>query len=93
MEEKVARKHVVNMIERERLSVTGVMDVFSFDEEMIELETSQGYIEIKGDGLHIIKMNIDDGELVVEGTIDELVYHDNQGPAKKKGTIMSKLFK
>lgn len=93
MEEKVTKKHVVNIIDRQRLSITGVNDVFSFDEDMIELETSQGYIEIKGEGLHIMKMNIDDGELIVEGVVAELIYHDNHGPVKKKGAIMSKLFK
>jgi sporulation protein YabP len=93
MEEKMTRKHIVNIVDREKLSLTGVIDVFSFDEGIIELETSEGYIEIKGDGLHIVKMNIDDGDMVVEGTITELIYHDSQGVVKKKGSIMSKLFK
>lgn len=93
MEERVTRKHVVNMIERERLSMTGVVEVFSFDEEIIELESTQGYVEIKGEELHIVKMNLDDGDLVVEGTISEIVYHDSQNAIKKKGSIMSKLFK
>lgn len=93
MEEKMTRKHIVNIVDREKLSLTGVIDVFSFDEGIIELETNEGYIEIKGDGLHIVKMNIDDGDMVVEGTITELIYHDNQGVVKKKGSIMSKLFK
>lgn len=93
MEEKMGRKHVLTLSDREKLSITGVTEVFSFDEEVIELETGKGYLEIKGDGLHIIKMNIDDGEVIVEGTVDELIYHDNQSQGKKKGTIMSKLFK
>ena len=93
MEEKIARKHTLTLVDREKLSITGVTEVFSFDEELIELETGKGYLDIKGDGLHIIKMNIDDGEMVVEGMVDELIYHDNQGQGKKKGAIMSKLFK
>lgn len=93
MDDKTSKKHVINMIDREKLSLTGVNDVFSFDEDMIELETSQGYIDIKGEGLHIVKMNLDNGEMIVEGFVDELVYHEKQGTAKKKGSIMSKLFK
>lgn len=93
MEDKAPKKHVVNMLDRQRLSVTGVSDVFSFDEDMIDIETSKGFMEIRGEGLHIIKMNIDDGELIVEGLVFEMVYHDNQGGSKKKGTILSKLFK
>ena len=93
MEEKMTRKHIVNIVDREKLSVTGVIDVFSFDEGAIELETNEGYIEIKGEQLHIVKMNIDDGDMIVEGMVTELIYHDTQGTAKKKGSIVSKLFK
>lgn len=93
MEDKNAKKHIINMIDRQKLSLTGVSDVFSFDEEIIELETSRGYLDIKGDGLHIVKMNLDDGELIVEGLVSDIIYHENQGTAKKKNTIMSKLFK
>lgn len=93
MEDKVCKKHVINMIDREKLSITGVSDVFSFDEDIIELETNQGCLNIKGAGLHIVKMNLDDGELIVEGTVDEMFYHAGQGTSKKKGTIIAKLFK
>ncbi len=93
MDDKASKKHVINMTDRQKLSITGVNDVFSFDEDIIELETSQGYMDIKGNGLHIVKMNIDDGELIVEGMVDEIHYHDNQGIGKKKGSIISKLFR
>ncbi len=89
----MTRKHIVNIVDREKLSITGVTDVFSFDESIIELETQEGYIEIKGEELHIVKMNIDDGDMVVEGTVTELIYHDSHGAVKKKGSILSKLFK
>lgn len=81
------------MIDRKRLSMSGVTDVFSFDEEVLELETEEGYVEIKGELLHIIKMNVDEGELIVEGKVNELTYHDSSTPAKKKGSLMSKLFR
>lgn len=94
MEEKINNKrHVINMTEREKLSLSGVKDVFSFDEQLIELETTKGYLDIRGEELHIIKMNIDDGEIAVEGKIDEIVYHDSQSGGKKKGSVMAKWFK
>ena len=89
----MTRKHIVNIVDREKISITGVTDVFSFDEGIIELETHEGYIEIKGEDLHIVKMNIDDGDMIVEGTLTELIYHDTQGTVKKKGSMISKLFK
>ncbi len=93
VEEKINRKHTLSLIERERLTLSGVKEVFSFDESLIEVETNKGYLDIKGDDLHIIKMNIDEGDLIIEGTISEMNYHDNQGAGKKKGSMMSKLFK
>lgn len=93
LEEKLNKKHSLNLIEREKLILSGVREVFSFDEELIEIETSRGYLDIKGSELHIIKMNIDEGELAIEGTISEMTYHDSVGKGKKKSSIMSKLFK
>lgn len=93
LEEKLNKKHSLSLIERERLILSGVREVFSFDEQLIEIETSRGYLDIRGNDLHIIKMNIDEGELAIEGTISEMTYHDSAGMGKKKNSIMSKLFK
>lgn len=93
MEEKLNKKHSLSLIEREKLILSGVREVFSFDEQLIEIETSRGYLDIRGSDLHIIKMNIDEGELAIEGTISEMTYHDSEGIGKKKNSIMSKLFK
>lgn len=92
MDEKLSKKHMVNLANRERLTMTGVVDVFSFDEEVIELETADGYLDIDGVDLHIVKMNLDSGELIVEGRIIGLSYED-QAPSKKKGSVLSKFFK
>lgn len=93
MEEKTGKKHTLSLVERERLTLSGVKEVFSFDETLIELETSKGYLDISGEDLHIIKMNIDDGDIIVEGNVCNISYRDNQGAGKKKGSMMSKLFK
>ncbi len=94
MEEKISKKHIITITDRHKITLTGVMDVFSFDEEAVELETSEGYIEIKGEELHIVKMNIDDGDMIIDGFITELVYHEAQSSSsKKKSSMLSKLFK
>lgn len=93
LEEKLNKKHSLSLIEREKLILSGVREVFSFDEQLIEIETSRGYLDIKGNDLHVIKMNIDEGELAIEGAISEMIYHDSVGVGKKKNSIMSKLFK
>lgn len=92
MDEKITKKHMVNLVDRERLNMTGIVDVFSFNEEVIELETVDGYLDIDGVDLHIVKMNLDSGELIVEGRVVGLNYED-QTPTKKKGSVLSKLFR
>lgn len=93
MEEKTGKKHTLSLVDRERLTLSGVKEVFSFDETLIELETSKGYLNIRGKDLHIIKMNIDEGDIIIEGNVSDMSYYDNQGAGKKKGTMISKLFK
>ncbi|OOO00349.1 MAG: sporulation protein [Epulopiscium sp. Nele67-Bin004] len=93
MDDKMTKKHTINMVDRKRLVITAVKDVFSFDEEVIELETiSDGYMDIEGQDLHIIKMNLDSGELIVEGEISGIIYEEADTP-KKKGTFFSQIFK
>ncbi|OON97539.1 MAG: sporulation protein [Epulopiscium sp. Nele67-Bin005] len=92
MDDKVSQKHTINMIDRKRLVITAVKDVFSFDEELIELETiNDGYMDIEGLDLHVVKMNLDSGELIVEGFVSQIAYEE-QAATKKKGSLF-KLFK
>ncbi|MBP3886756.1 MAG: sporulation protein YabP [Cellulosilyticum sp.] len=93
MEERNNKKHSLSLIEREKMILSGVKEVFSFDEQLIELETCRGYLDIKGENLHIIKMNIDEGDIAIEGIVSEMIYHESAGIGKKKGSVMSKLFK
>lgn len=92
MDEKMIKKHMVNLVDRQRLNMTGIVDVFSFNDEVIELETLDGYLDVEGMDLHIVKMNLDNGELIVEGKIIGLNYED-QAQSKKKGSVLSKLFR
>lgn len=72
-------EHHVILEGRERLSVSGVEDVESFDESAIVLHTDQGTLVVRGQDLHIEKLNLDGGELRVEGTVDSLTYEDGGG--------------
>lgn len=63
---------------RERLSMSGVEDVESFDEESIVALTTRGTLVIHGSGLHIERLSLDVGELAVDGTVDSLEYLDTK---------------
>lgn len=76
---------------REKLTVSGVLDVASFDDENVALETELGGIMIKGSDFRINKLNVDIGELVIEGQIDSFFYGD--GYAKNKGGFFARMFR
>lgn len=87
-------KHNVTMDEREKITITGVVDVLSFDEESVACDTSMGILFIRGNNLHVSKLNLDNGELAVEGEVDMLEYSDTNGFSKTKGSsLLGRLFK
>ena len=76
---------------REKLNVTGVNDVLSFDDQVVIIETELGLLTVKGENLKINKLNIDTSEVIVEGRIDNLSYSEHQ--TKSEGGIFEKIFK
>lgn len=68
--------HRLELIGRERLTVSGVEDVERFDETGIIMSTSVGTLVITGEDLHIGKLSLDGGELHVDGRIDSVSYED-----------------
>ena len=68
--------HRLELVGRERLTVSGVEDVERFDETGIVMSTSAGTLVITGEELHIGKLSLDGGELHVEGRIDSVDYED-----------------
>lgn len=77
---------------REKLSVSGVLDVNSFNDENIILDTELGTLVVKGQDLHINKLSLDNAELIVEGDIESCQYSDKE--FKSKGlSFFSSLFK
>jgi len=75
--------HVVTITDRERVTVSGVIHVDSFDDQEIVLDTDLGTLNLKGEDLHIKQLNLDEGSLEVEGTISAAVY--TQGPKTRTG--------
>ena len=78
---------------REKLTITGVVDVLSFDDQIVIVETQGfGLLTIKGEDLRINKLSIDTSEVIVEGEIYNLAYSENE-INKKSGGIFNKIFK
>lgn len=77
---------------REKLSISGVLDVLSFDDQVVVVETELGLLNIKGENLHINKLSIDTSEVVVEGDIYSMLYSE-KNLDKKGSSLLGKIFK
>ncbi|MCX7714971.1 MAG: sporulation protein YabP [Clostridia bacterium] len=84
--------HSLSMENREKLSITGVEDVANFTEEVVVLISNMGVLTIKGNGLHINKLNVESGEIIIEGNINVCEYSDRD-IGKRGAGFFSKLFK
>ena len=70
--------HRITLEARERLTVSGVDGVESFDENNIVMSTEAGRLLIHGEGLHIEKLSLDGGGLLVKGRVDALTYEEEE---------------
>lgn len=68
------RPHNLSMERRSRLNISGVTEVQSFDEREILMDTTDGSLTIAGEGLSIGKLNVETGEVQVQGRVSALSY-------------------
>ena len=84
-----AAGHRLELVGRERLTVSGVEDVERFDENGIVMSTSAGVLVVTGEDLHIGKLSLDGGELHVDGRIDSVAYEKG---GREQGGFLRRLF-
>ena len=72
---------------REKLNVSGVLDVLSFDDQIVIVETELGLLTIKGENLKINKLNIDTSEVTLDGNISSLLYSNSDSLKKNASRI------
>jgi len=77
---------------REKLTISGVNDVLSFDDQIVILETQLGLLTVKGENLRINKLSIDNEEVIIEGEINNLSYSEKE-LERKGGSLLGKIFK
>ena len=66
--------HRLTLDDRQHLSLTGVTEVDSFDESAVELRTNRGPLSIRGEGLQLRGLNLEGGQVCVDGTVSAIVY-------------------
>ncbi len=89
MTDSTVNTHNVIIENREKISMSGVTDVGSFDEETLNIQSQNGCITVRGENLQITKLSLDSGELCAEGIINSVAY---SAPSTKSKGFFSKVF-
>jgi sporulation protein YabP len=77
-------KHTLTLTDRTILSVTAVDEVVSFDDTMVTLSIGEKLLNVSGTDLTVTKLSLQDGEIVINGSIDAIVYFEQ---TKKKSLL------
>lgn len=76
--------HTVSLVARSHAEIGGVIEVKSFDEQSVVLDTVCGQLVLEGEGLHVGALDMARGVLVIDGRQTALYYMDAP-TARKKG--------
>ena len=71
--------HGLSLSERKKLTMTGALEVVSFDETYVVLKTSLGTLTVQGSGLQLKQLTPEGGNVAVEGEISALSYEEPRG--------------
>lgn len=85
--------HGISIAERKNVLVTGVKKIDRFDNEEFLMDTTLGFLVIKGSELEIIKLDTYQGSVSIKGNVDSLSYVNKEVKKEKEESIIAKLFK
>ena len=86
--------HSITLTERKNLLITGVKKIENFDKEEFLIETTMGFLVVKGDGLELIKLDTISGNVSNKGYVNGFTYiEDNSKKDKDGSSIFQRLFK
>ena len=77
-EDKLQMPHKVILNERRQLTMTGVTEVISFDENAVVLSTEMGRMTVHGKQLQLRQLALDGGQVAVDGLVCAIVYEENR---------------
>ena len=86
--------HSINLTERKNLLITGVKKIENFDNEEFLLETTMGFLVVKGEGLELIKLDTISGNVSIKGVVTAFSYMaENNKKESATTSIFNRLFK
>ncbi len=85
----VRAPHSLILENRSTLTATGVSNVESFDDQTVVASTDLGDLVVRGEKLHIDRLNIETGELTLNGSVSSISYSEARSP----GGFFGRLFR
>ena len=85
--------HGINIVERKNILVTGIKKIENFDSEEFLLETTMGYLVVKGNDLELIKLDTVQGTVSIKGMLISFAYIEDYKTKNKETGILNRLFK
>ena len=76
MAEEITMPHKLSLDNRRALTMTGVTEVVSFDENAVVLKTAMGLLTVHGRELQLKNLSLDGGQIAVDGHICALLYEE-----------------
>ncbi|PRR83329.1 sporulation protein YabP [Clostridium vincentii] len=84
-------KSSLSLENRKMLTLTGIVEVISFDDQKISLNTKLGNLSIKGESLKMNKLDVQNGDVIIMGTILSMIY-SGKNIVKNKENIIKRIF-
>lgn len=85
--------HSISLLERKTLVITGVKKIENFDNLHFLLETTMGFMIVKGEGLELIKLDTLAGNVTIKGTVNSIDYILESKKKEREESVLSRLFK
>ncbi len=85
--------HSIQLLERKNLVISGVKKIDNFDNKQFIIETIQGFMVVKGEGLELLKLDTIQGNVSIKGLINSIIYAEEAGKKDKEDSIFNRLFK
>ncbi|PKM62592.1 MAG: sporulation protein YabP [Firmicutes bacterium HGW-Firmicutes-21] len=82
-------KHTLTLTDRHILALTAIDEVVSFDDTVVTLSVGDRMLNVSGSELSVTKLSLQDGEVIISGEIDAVVYFEQT----RKKSLLGKLKK
>ena len=80
-----ARPHKLELLNREKGSVTGIQDVVSFDENQMILDTNMGLLTVRGKALHVSRLTLEKGrKWILRAKFESFSYSCNESTGNRR---------